>query len=142
MLELAHRLLEGVALDSDKIVDRNPNIGEVDLTEVPVGGHVGDGADLDALGIHGHDDLGNALVGRAIGGRATDEVAVVGNVTEARPDLLAVDDPLVTVAFGRCLERREVGAGVRFAHADAPGRFAEQHLRAGTRPAGLRSRRR
>ena len=57
---------------------------------------------------------------RTFGGGAADQVAVVGHRAETRPDLLTVDDPLVTIAHGLCLQRREIGAGVGFGHADAP----------------------
>ena len=54
-----------------------------------------------------------ACGGPSVDGPA-DQVAVVGDRAEARPDLLAVDDELVAVAHGlRCVSDGEVGAGVR-----------------------------
>src|SRR5690349_1047710 len=53
---------------------------------------------------------------------------VVGELGLRRPDLLAVDDPLVAVAHGRGLERRQVRAGVRLAEALAPLHLAPQDL--------------
>ena len=48
VLELAHRLLERVALDADEVRGRHAHVGEEDLAEVAVRRHVGDRADLDA----------------------------------------------------------------------------------------------
>ena len=76
--------------------------------------------------VHRHDHLADPTVRRAVGARAADQVAVVGLRAEARPDLLAVDHELVALATGARGERREVGAGVRFGHPDAPGGLARQ----------------
>ncbi len=79
--------------------------------------------------VHRHDDLADALVRRAVGVGAADEVAVVGELAEARPDLLAVDHEVVAVAHRAGGERRQVGAGVGLGHADAPRRLARQDAR-------------
>jgi hypothetical protein len=57
------------------------------------------------------------------------EPDVVGVIGKARPQLLAVDDPVVAVANGARLERREVGAGVGFGVADREQHFATQDAR-------------
>ena len=49
---------------------------------------------------------------------------VVGEVARRRPDLLAVDDPLVAVELGPAPEVAEVRAGVRLGVALAPDVFA------------------
>ena len=67
-----------------------------------------DRADLDARRVHRHDDLADPLVGRPVAGGAADQVAVVGDGRETRPDLLAVDHPLAAVA-PRCRAQRLPG---------------------------------
>ena len=129
VLELLHRLLERASLDADQVGHRHPYIVVEHLAEVPVSGHVGDRPDLDTSCIHRDDDLADPGVGRPLGRRATDQVAVVGHLAEARPDLLPVDHPLVAVPPGRARERRQVGAGVRLGHADAPGRLTGEDPR-------------
>ena len=129
VFQLAHRLLERRALGSDEVDHRDAHVGEEHLAEVTVGGHVGDRADLDAGAVHRHDDLGDPRVRRAVVAGAADQVAVVGHGAEAGPDLLAVDHPVVAIADRLGLQRGEVAAGVRFAHADAPRGLAGQDLR-------------
>ena len=84
------------------------------------------GPHLDAGRVHRHDDLADAGVRRALRRGAADQVAVVGDLAEAGPDLLAVDDEVVAVAHGAGLQRGEVGAGVGLAHPDAPRGLAGQ----------------
>ena len=55
-----------------------------------------------------------------VGRGPADEVAVVGDLAEAGPDLLAVDDEVVAVADRPGLERGQVRAGLGLAHPDAP----------------------
>ncbi len=126
VFELRHRLLERRSFDADQVGDRHPHVGEEHLAEVAVGGHVGDRPNVDARRVHRHDDLADPTVRRAVTARSADEVAVVGLRAEARPDLLPVDHELVALAAGARDERREVGAGVRFGHPDAPGGLARE----------------
>ena len=51
---------------------------------------------------------------------AGDQVAPVGVGGARGPDLLAVDDPVAPVRCRPGAQRRDVGTGVGFAHADAP----------------------
>ena len=101
VLELAHRLFECRTFDTNKVFDRHAHIGVEHLAEVPVGGHVGDGAHFDAGGVHRHDDLADARMRWAFFAGATDQVTKIGEFSEARPNFLAVDHPLVSVAHGR-----------------------------------------
>ena len=142
VLELAHRLLERPALDADEVGRRHPHIGEEHLAEVAVRGHVGDRPDLDAGRVHRDDDLADPGVRRPFGRRATDQVAVVGDLAEARPDLLPVDHPLVAVPPGRARERRP-GRSRRSARTCRCTRSSHRRgSRAGTRPAAPACRRR
>ncbi len=54
----------------------------------------------------GHDDHRQALVPGSVGIGAAGQPDVVGVLDQARPHLLAVDDPLVTVALGAGAQRR------------------------------------
>ncbi len=126
VLQLPHRLLERRALDADQVGGRHPHVGVEDLAEVAVGRHVLDGPDLDAGRVHRDDDLADAGVRWALGRGPADQVAVVGHLAEAGPDLLAVDDEVVAVALGPGLQRGEVGAGLGLAHPDAPRGLAGQ----------------
>ena len=63
---------------------------------------------------------------RCVGIGAGQQEAVVGVVALSGPDLLPVDDPLVTIEHGTGLQRRQVGARVRLAEALAPARLALQ----------------
>ena len=109
-----------------RLLARHPDVGEEHLAEVTVRRHVLDRADLDSRRVHRHDDLADALVGRPVSRGPADQVAVVGDGGEARPDLLAVDHPLVAVAAGRRAQRGEVTAGFRFGHPDRPRCLAAQ----------------
>ncbi len=110
---------------ADQVGARHPHVGVDDLAEVPVAGHVGDGRDRRRPGVcRSTIELGQPGVGRRVGVGAGDEVAPVGVGRAARPDLGAVDDPVVAVALGPGADRRHVAAGVGLAHADRPGRRA------------------
>ena len=120
VFQLTHRLLERTALHTDEVLHRHPHVGEEHLAEVAVGGHVLDRANFDAGRVHRHDDLADARVRRAFLRRTADEVAVVADGAEARPDLLPVDHEPLAIALGGRLETGEVAARVRLAHPDAP----------------------
>ena len=60
---------------------------------------------------------------------ATHEEAPVGILRERRPDLLSVDDPLVTVEHRARLHVGEIGTGVGLAVALAPHLAAREDLR-------------
>ena len=66
------------------------------------------------------------LLRRRIGAhQAEDPVGIVGI---GRPDLLAVDDKIIAVAFGAGLQRGEVGAGIRLGITLAPADEARGDL--------------
>ncbi len=67
------------------------------------------------------------LGGVGVGPRQEEDV--VGVLGLGRPDLLTVDDPLVSVQLRPGLERRQVGSCVRLAEALAPGDLAPQDAR-------------
>ena len=57
---------------------------------------------------------------------AGDQHAVVRDLRARRPDLLPVDDELVAVALGACLQARQVGARAGLAEQLAPGMIADE----------------
>src|SRR5205807_59463 len=77
----------------------------------------------------GHEDDADALVLAGIRVRPDREPDVVRVVGQAREDLLAIDDPLVTFADRACLERRKVGARLRLAVADRDEALTPEDLR-------------
>jgi hypothetical protein len=117
VVEAAHDVVLGAA-----------GVVEEHLVELtgPVG--LDDGPHLDALLLHGHEQVRDAgvLGGARVGaGQQEDVVGVLGL---RGPDLLAVDHPLVAVELGLRLERGEVGAGVGLAEALAPRHLAREDL--------------
>ena len=122
--EGAHGHHPALALAAQPVVDRDVDVGEVDLVEHLVAGHVADGAALDARGLEVDDEGGDALVlGPALdGGRvgAEQEQAPLGQVRGRDPDLLAVDHVVVAVEDGHGAEVGQVVAGVGLGEPLAP----------------------
>ncbi len=82
----------------------------------------------DARRLHVDDERGDALVLLGVGIRAAHDLAVVGVLRARRPDLLAVDEPLVAVARGGGRERRDIGAGAGLAEELRPDLLAAEQL--------------
>src|SRR3984893_1503032 len=77
-------------------------------------------ADVDARLAHVNDEIGDSLVLRRVLVGAGQHDGERRLVRPGRPDLLAVDDPRVTVALGSGGQRREVTAGAGLAEQLAP----------------------
>ena len=77
----------------------------------------------------GHEQERDALVLRHVGVGAGEHEDPVGEVAGRRPDLLAVDHPLVAVERGPAAEVAEVGAGVGLGVALAPDVLAAEDAR-------------
>ena len=77
---------------------RDAGVGEVDLVELGLAGHLAQRPSLDARCVHVDDEGREARVLGHVGIGPHDEQAPARHVGERRPDLLAVDDPLVAVA--------------------------------------------
>ena len=60
--------------------------------------------------------------------RADEQLAVIGELTAAVPDLLSVEDELVPVGHGAESERGEVAAGPWFGKSLAPHVLRREHL--------------
>ena len=124
-----HRHLPAVALVAEPVRHRHLDVGEEDLVELRLAGDLAQRPHLDAGRVHVDDEVGQALVPRRVGVAERDEDAVVGDVRERRPHLLAVDDVDVAVALGARSRGGEVGARVRLGEALAPDLLGGQDLR-------------
>jgi hypothetical protein len=76
----------------------------------------------------GRTEAGDALVLGHLGVRAREEQAPVGDLATARPDLLPVDDEMVTLVDGRGLQGGEIGARIRLGVELAPELLGRQDL--------------
>jgi hypothetical protein len=100
-----------LALAADDVVVRDPGLLDEQLVELGLAGDLHERADLHPVLLHVHQEVGEpAVLGRRrVGPR--DEHAPLGLVRVRRPHLLAGHHPVVAVAHGARLQRREVGAG-------------------------------
>ena len=76
------------------------DVTEKHLVELRPAGHLAEGAHLDAGRVHVQHELGQPGVLGRIGIGASQQDGHVRHVTTRCPDLLPIDDPVVTVAFG------------------------------------------
>ena len=102
------------------------DVGEVHLVELGVARHLPQRPDLDAGGVHVDDEVGQALVLGNVGVGAGEQQAPAGHVGECRPDLLAVDHPLVAVAHRPGRQRGEIRARTGLAEHLAPDLLAAE----------------
>jgi hypothetical protein len=110
--ERRHGDLPAVVDPADDVVFGAARVGEEDLVELGRAVDLGDRSDLDARLVHGHEQVADAGVLGRVGSVRTRQEDVVGVLGLGRPDLLAVDDPLVAVEHGGRLEAGQVRAGV------------------------------
>ncbi len=90
-------------------------VREEHLVELRLAGDHLDRADLDARLVHRAQQERDALVLRRVRVGAAQDEDPVREVAGRRPDLLAVDDPLVAVEHRSGTEVAEIAAGARFA---------------------------
>ena len=102
----------------------HPGVGDEDLVEERVAGHLLERAHVDAVLEHVEGEVGDALVLGHVGVGAGQQHAEVGVLAARGPHLLAVDDPLVAVLDGPGLQAGQVRAGLRLAEELAPGLLA------------------
>ena len=96
-----------VVLVADEVLGRHADVVEEHLVERVRAGHLDDRAGSSMPGqVHRADEVRDALVLGRVGIGAGDEDAEAGELGQRRPDLLAVDHPLVAVAHG---PRAQVG---------------------------------
>ena len=113
---------------AEHLLVRHADVVEEHLVEAGAAVHLLERLDRDAGRPHVDDERGDALVLLGVGVRAADDLAEVGELRARRPDLLAVDDPLVAVARRGRGERRDVGAGAGLAEQLRPDLLAAQQL--------------
>ena len=124
--EQCHGDLPPVARASDDHVGRGARLGEEGLVELAAAGDLTNGSHLDTGLIHRHEKERETLVALRTGFATRHHETPVAHVGERGPDLLAVDDPLVTLESGLGLHVGEIGSGVRFAVSLAPPFVAAQ----------------
>ena len=98
----------------------HPHVGEVDLVELGLAGHLAQGPDLHPLAVHVQGEVGQALVLGELGVGAGDEHSPVGRVGQRRPHLLAVDHPFVAVGHRPGGQTGEIRARAGLAEELAP----------------------
>ncbi len=124
--ERGHRHLPAVVDPADDVVLGAAGVGEEHLVELTGTVDLLDRANLDTGLVHRDEQVGDACVLRHSLVGAGEQEHVVGVLGLGGPDLLAVDDPLVTVEFGLALQRREVRPGLGLGEALAPARLAPE----------------
>ena len=82
---------------------------------------------LDALLFHVQYDIGQALMFRHIPVGSGQQQAVIGMMGAGGPDLLAVDDPALTVEVCTGRGAGKVRPAARFAEELAPGVFTGEY---------------
>ena len=113
-----------IAGRAERLGVRDARVGEVHLVELGLAGHLPQRADLDAGGVHVDDEGGEAGVLHGLRVGAHDEQAPPRDVGQRRPDLLAVDDPLVAVPDAARRQSGEVGPAAGLGEQLAPDLFA------------------
>ncbi len=114
--------------DAEDVLGGHPDVLEEHLVELGVPGDLAERADGDARRVHVDEEVGEPLVLRDARVGAGEQHHPVGDLREAGPDLLAVDDVVVAVPHGPGLERREVRARVGLGVALAPDLLAGEDL--------------
>ena len=124
--ERRERHVPALADVAEPLAVGDAHVGEVHLVELGLAGRLHERPHFDARRVHVDDEHREALVLRLLGVGAHDDDAEARDVRERRPHLLAVDDPLVTVAHRARREARDVGARARLAEHLAPDLFARE----------------
>ena len=112
---------------ADDVLFRYAHVIEEHLVELVGAGHVHQRLHRDARRLHIQDEVGNPLVLGRVRVGAGEQDHPLGHMRQRGPDLLAVEDVVVTVAHGFRLERGQIRTGLRLAVALAPNVFAGEH---------------
>ena len=102
------------------------DVVEEDLVEHGRTGELAQRADVEPLGVHVDDEVGDAGVLGRIGVGAGQADAEVGHLGQRRPHLLPVQHVAALDPLGPRAQRGEVRAGARLAEELAPAELAEQ----------------
>ena len=87
----------GIAPPIENLGLGNADVGEVDLVELGLAGHLAQRTHLDSRRLHVDDEGGQTGVLHSLGIGPDNEETEAGQVRESRPDFLTVDDPLLAV---------------------------------------------
>ena len=100
---------------TDAVFIGNDHIGEKHLVEGGPACDLLDGAHLHAGAAHVHDEIGKPLVLGRVGVGACHQDTPVGDMRQGVPDLLAVDDPSIAIAYGAGTQPGQIrtGGGLR-----------------------------
>jgi hypothetical protein len=120
------RDLPAVADTPEHVLVRDAGAVEEELVELGLAGDLAQRADLHALLLHVHQEVGEPLVLGRLGVRARDEHAPLRVLRGARPHLLAGEHPLVAIAHGARLQAGEVRAGVGLGESLTPDLISGQ----------------
>jgi hypothetical protein len=105
---------------AEQLSRRDVHVGEEDLVELGVAGHLLQRTRVDARQCHVDQQVRQSLVfGHVLVGPAQQQ-APVGDVRERGPDLLAVHHEVIALEIGARLHVREIASGVRLREALAP----------------------
>ena len=126
--ECAVGYLPTIVDSANHVVLRATRVGEKHFAKLCSAIWLHDAAHLNAWLTHWHQQVCDArmLYRRRVGARKQE--AIVGVVTTGSPNLLSIDNPLVTVEYCSGLEACQVTTAVWFAKALAPAHLAIQNL--------------
>src|SRR5581483_735509 len=113
---------------ADDVRGRHPDVLEEDLVEVSVARHLAEGTDVETRRLHVDQEVADPVVLRLIRLGADEREHPVRLPRTRCPDLLAVDDPGVTLEDGARAERREVAAGAGLAVPLTPADLPEERV--------------
>ncbi len=109
---------------ADARVFADDGVGEEDLAEHRVAGHLAQRTHLDARLVHVEREPTDALMLRHGRIRTGEQHAEIGEMTARRPDLLTVDDPHVAIADRARRKPREIRSGAGLTEQLAPAQPA------------------
>ncbi len=107
--QCGQRDVPALADTAEPLLVGNAHVGEIHLVELRRAARLLDRADFDARALHVEKEHGEALVLRHVRIGAQDQKAVIRIVRAGRPDLLAVDDPVVAVLLRLRAQACDVG---------------------------------
>ncbi len=107
----------------------NLHIVEENLVELGVPGYLHQRPNLDAVGVHVDQQVSDAFVLRRVRIGANNENAEIGDVSEARPHLLSVNDVVIAGIFSSCSQRGQIAARPGLGESLAPDLLAGKDRR-------------
>jgi hypothetical protein len=124
--ERGHRHVPAAVERTEQRAGRHAHVAEEQLAEADLAGHGAQRPHLDARAAEVDEQAADPPVRRGIWVGPHVELAPVGEVAEAVPGLLAVDDEAAPVGFGRGAQRGQVRPRVGLRHPLRPDLVAPQ----------------